>query len=212
MSWFGLCKSKKTILKPDFFNSVNQIPVDHWNSVLKSSNVFLSLPYLKSLEDSMADQVEFRYIVFYDKQGAPSALASVQIIDFSNDIFKKNEVYCKVADKIKNKVLDALDIKMMVCGNVFACGENGFVHVPSLSTEDAYQNLSDGLYELRKQQKAEKPISVVLLKEFWPATFEYSDHLKSAGFKEFRIDVNMVLKIHKDWKSMDDYMGSMTTK
>jgi predicted N-acyltransferase len=212
MSWFHLCKTKKVNLKPEFFNSVNQIKADDWNSISKNSNVYLTLPYLKSLEDSLSGQVDMRYILFYNEAKKPVALAAVQILDFSKDGLKGNDVYCKVATKIKNKLIDTLDVKMMVCGNVFACGENGFMHTTDITPEEAYQNLSDGLYELRQVQKSAKPISVVLLKEFWPSSFSNSDLLKSAGFKDFKIDVNMVLKIHKDWKTFDDYLASMTTK
>ena len=127
---------------------------------------------------------------FYNSSSKPVALAAVQILDFSNDVFKKNDVYCKVASKIKSKVLDSLDIKMMVCGNVFTCGENGFIHTNDISAADAYNNLSDGLYELRQAQKSLKPISVVLLKEFFPSSFTSSDTLKTAGFKDFKVDVN----------------------
>lgn len=212
MSWYSLCKSKKVALRPEFLNSTREINKEHWNSILKDANIYLSLGYLEALETSLKDQVEFRYILFYNNANKPVALASVQILDFSNEGFKTNEVFCKVASKIKNKILESLDVKMMVCGNVFACGENGFIHTDDVNPEDAYNNLSDGLYELRKVQNTDKPISVVMLKEFYPRSFTTSDALKSAGFKDFKVDVNMILKIHPDWKNMETYMASMTTK
>ncbi len=212
MSWYSLCKSKKVDLKPEFFDTIHNINKEHWNDILKGSNIYLSTEYLEALETSLKGQVEFRYILFYNKSSKPVALASVQILDFSNEGFKTNDVYCKVASRIKNKLLETLDVKMMVCGNVFACGENGFMYTNDLSAEDAYNNLSNGLYELRQTQKTDKPISVVLLKEFWPSSFKTSDLLKSAGFKDFKVDVNMILHIHPTWKTMDDYLASMTTK
>jgi len=212
MSWYQLCKSKKNDLRPEFFHSTDDLKKDDWNSIVNNANVYLTIPYLQSLEDSLEGQVDFRYIIFYNASNKPVALASVQILDFSSDVFKKNEVYCKVASTIKNKVLESLGVKMMVCGNVFATGENGFMHTPDISSEDAFTNLSNGLYELRQATKLDNPISVVLLKEFWPDTFDESDTLKSAGFKDFKVDVNMVLKIHPGWNTMEDYLSSMTTK
>jgi hypothetical protein len=212
MSWYSLCKSKTNDLKPVFFDSIEKINREHWDSIRKNTNNYLSIPYLRSLENSLADQVGFRYIIFYSSSEKPVAIASVQILDFSSDAFKKNDVYCSVATHLKNKVLESLGVKMMVCGNVFATGENGFIYTNDITPDEAYTNLSNGLYELRKTIQLDKPISVVLLKEFWPETFEEADHLKSAGFKDFKVDVNMVLKIHPDWKTMDDYLFSMTTK
>ena len=54
--------------------------------------------------------------------------------------------------------------------------------------------------------------SAVLLKEFWPDTFVNSDRLKEYSFREFMVDVNMVLQIHPSWDSMGDYLDSMNTK
>src|SRR5688572_16141137 len=128
MSWYQLCKTKKNELRPEFFLAVKDIKKDDWNSIVANSNVYLSLPYLESLENSLNDQVGFRYVLMYNAANKPVALASVQILDFSSDAFKKNDVYCRVATGIKNKVLESLGVKMMVCGNVFATGENGFLY------------------------------------------------------------------------------------
>jgi hypothetical protein len=53
---------------------------------------------------------------------------------------------------------------------------------------------------------------MVLLKEFWPSNFQFSDHIKQNNYREFMIDVNMILKIHSSWKTIDDYLNSMTAK
>lgn len=212
MSWYQLCKSKKNELIPEFFTSTQELKQEDWNQVVNNINIYLSIPYLRSLEASVSNQVDFRYIIFYNSNKKPVAIASVQILDFSSDAFKKSELFCSLSTRIKNKVLETLGFKMMVCGNVFATGENGFMFTNDITPEEAYNNLSNGLYELRQVTKMDKPISVVLLKEFWPGNFEDSDILKSAGFKDFKVDVNMVLKLHPDWNTMNDYLASMVTK
>jgi hypothetical protein len=212
MSWYNLCRSNNNEFRPDFYKSVSEIPVEDWTQIVGTQNIYLSLPYLASLEKSMKEQVDFRYIIFYSPSAKPVAIASVQILDFNNEAFKKHEAFCKVADKIKTRLLQSLDMKMMVCGNVFSCGENGFAYSSDVSAEAAFNNLSNGLYQLRQMEKGDKPVSVVLLKEFEPSSYRNSDVLKSAGFKDFKVDVNMVLQINSDWRSMEDYLHSMTTK
>lgn len=212
MSWYNLCRSNNNEFRPDFYKSVSEIPVEDWTQIVGGHNIFLSLPYLSSLEKSMKEQVDFRYIIFYNPSSKPVAIASVQILDFNNEAFKKHDAFCKVADKIKTRLLQSLDMKMMVCGNVFSCGENGFAYSSEIAAEEAFNNLSNGLYQLRQMEKGDKHVSVVLLKEFEPSSYRNSDVLKSAGFKDFKVDVNMVLQIHSDWRSMEDYLHSMTTK
>ena len=134
------------------------------------------------------------------------------MVKFVDKRSKYKEHLCKLGDHLKNKLISKLDIKVLVCGNVFACGENGFMYNHKISHKEAYENLNIALYRLRKVEKINGQTSMVLLKEFWPDNFKYSDQLKENNFREFMIDVNMILKIHPAWKSLDDYLNSMTTK
>lgn len=212
MSWNIFCKSNKDDLKLTFFDSAFLINETHWNSVVNNKNIYLSLSYLKALETSLNDEMEFRYIIFYDKDSKPVSIASVQLLNFVDKNSKYNELLCKVGDAVKNKLLDMLDIKVMVCGNVFACGENGFLFTNDIKPEEAYKNLSQGLYRLRESEKINGQVSIVLLKDFWPKSFTVSDKVKENQFRDFKIDVNMLLDIHPSWQNIDDYLSSMTTK
>ncbi len=126
MSWNFLEKTGRRELRHSFFDSVKMINMAHWEAVVGDSNVYLSLQYLQSLEDSLHKEMSFRYIVFYDEQYNPVGAATVQILDFVDVNRKYNDALCMVGQKIKHKLLGHLDIKVMVCGNVFATGENGF--------------------------------------------------------------------------------------
>lgn len=212
MSWYQICKSKDIKLSRTFYSSIDEVDQDVWREVLNNKNLYLSVDYLKALESTMKGGVDFRYFILQNSIGKAVAIGYVQIVDFNNEAFKTNQAYCRIFTSIRNKVLESVDVKMMVCGNIFTCGENGYVYTNALSSEEAFDNLSATLYELRELQKGPKPVSVVLMKEFFPESFNHSDELMNAGFKDFKIDVNMILKIHPDWKTMDDYLMSMTTK
>lgn len=195
-----------------FYDSAGLIPENHWEQVVASKNIYLTLPYLKALEQAQPGEMQFRYILFYDTTQEPVAAAAVQILQLEQSELIKYETFCNLGDQIKNKLLSKLDFRLMVCGNVFCCGENGFAHTDALPARDAYQELSAALNRLRQAEKADGPVSMVLLKEFWPESFAHSDALKTSGFRDFCIDVNMILPIHSGWKTMDDYLASMTTK
>lgn len=212
MTWKIFCKKHKSDLKLSFFDSANLINEAHWNKVVEGKNIYLSLPYLKAIEDALKNEMGFRYILFYNENSEPVSVAAIQLVNFVDKNSKYNELLCKVGDTIKNKLIDLLDIKVMVCGNVFACGENGFIHTDAISPKLAYDNLSKALYKLRLSEKADRPISIVLLKEYWPENFGESDEIKNHQFRDFKIDVNMLLDIHPSWESLDDYLQSMTTK
>lgn len=209
MSWNFICQTNKTDLKRVVFKSIETININDWNDVLKDKNIYLSIPYLRAIEQSMSSKMNFKYILFYSPDNQPLAISVIQLLELEDIGNKYHELICKLGNTLKNKILESLNVHIMVCGNVFSCGENGFLYSKELSSEEAYKNLSIALYEIRK---SEKNISLLLLKEFWPTSFHKSDYIKQNSFREFNIDVNMVLKIHHSWKTLDDYLESMTTK
>lgn len=202
----------KNKLKLIFYDSANLINEKHWEAINNNQNIYLSLNYLKALESALKKDIPFRYIQFYNDKDEPVAIAIAQMIKFVDKGSKYNEQLCKLSSHLKTKILNSLDIKVLVCGNVFACGENGFMYNDKITHEEAYDNLTIALYRLRKSEKINGQTSMVLLKEFWPSNFQYSDHLKQNKYREFMIDVNMILKIHPSWKTIDDYLNSMTAK
>ncbi|MBV6484208.1 MAG: hypothetical protein KFKLKKLM_00700 [Flavobacteriales bacterium] len=202
----------KEEFKLSYFDSVSIINADDWNSVNKNQNIYLTLEYLLAIETALKNEMKFRYILFYNHNNIPVGIAIVQLVKF---IDKGSPYYahlCKLTGQLKNKIVQSLNIKVMVCGNVFSCGENGFLFSNEIPYNLAYENLHKALQRLRKAEKTNDQTSIVLLKEFWPATFEKIDLFKEHNYRDFMIDVNMVLPIHKNWNTIDDYLSSMVAK
>ena len=214
MSWKICPKTRNNRWSYGFYNSIKDLNESDWDAVVNDSNIYLSIPYLSALESSLQDEIKFRYIIFYNEDKKPVGVSAVQILKFIPQNNKYDYLLDKIRNKMKNKLLQAMDLKVMVCGNVFSCGENGFIFDPSITTKVIYQQLSEGLEKLRDQEKEKEKekVSIMLIKEFWPSSFKISDLLLKNEFEDFKIDVNMVLPIHHSWKQLGDYLESMTTK
>ena len=127
-------------------------------------------------------------------------IAAVQLIKFNSAELKFQEFPCKINEAIKNTLFKNLEVKVLVCGNLFSCGEHGFLYDSNkVTAKQAFESLSNALREIRKSENTEKP-SFILLKEFWPQSFAESDYIKEQDFREFKIDVNMVVHIEDNWK------------
>lgn len=204
-------KNKIKSLRYIYYNHTKDIPELDWNLVNPENNIFLSLDYLKTLEHTLSDTIRFRYILFYDED-MPVGFAAAQLIKFNSAKLKLHEFPCRISDAIKNTLFKNLDVRVLVCGNLFSCGEHGFVYnSDQISSKIAFESLSNALREIRKSENSDKP-SFILLKEFWPESFDHSDYIKEHDFREFKIDVNMVLQIHPNWDTFEDYLTSMRTK
>ncbi|MDH7448128.1 hypothetical protein [Aquimarina sp. 2201CG14-23] len=203
-------RCKATTLQYSFYKSADDVPSVDWDSINKEHNLFLTLNYLSTLEHTLSETIGFRYIIFYDKD-TPVGIAVAQLIKFNTEDIQFQEFPCSISDTIKNTFIKNMEVKVLVCGNLFSCGEHGFLYSEDINAKEAFENLSDALREIRKSERSDKP-SFILLKEFWPTSFNQSDHIKNQKFREFKIDVNMVLHLQNDWNSFEDYLGSMKTK
>jgi len=183
--------------KLSIYDSINLINDDDWREIHKDQNLYLSIQYLRALESSMSEHIEFRYLMFYDAQVKPSY----------------QEYLPKFGDKFSKAFLNKLGFKIMICGNTFVTGENGFIFCKTLDKEVTYALLNDGLLRLRNHEKEEDRVSVFLLKEFWQESKEIAEKtFKKYDYKGFSIDVDMILKINPNWNNLDDYLADMKTK
>jgi len=211
MSWNFLCNSTQADLKFTFYDSIYLVPEQAWNHVLQGKNIYLELDYLKAMEKSLEGEMEFRYVVFYCQENTPVAIAANQVVNFTSEKFE--DQFPKGIQSVQAKLLKHLSLKVLVCGNLFATGQNGFAFIDELDPEMAYRNLCVAMYKLRRSENFEdSPINLILMKEFWPESTTHLEVLKDNGYRNFQIDVNMVLKMHPDWKTFEDYMSSMVSK
>jgi predicted N-acyltransferase len=202
----------KTELDISVYKSVNDIQINHWNKVTGQKNIYLSLDYLDAIEKSLNNEITFRYLLFYNAAHTPVAVAAVQFLPFFNKEINALDPLCLVKDKLKKRLLSSSGVEIMTCGSPFSCGENGFMFTNDISENEAYENLTEGLIKLQKLEKRNQKAPVLLIKEFWPESHSAFRSLKSSGFKDFMIDVNMVMKIDTTWKNFDDYLFAMVTK
>ncbi len=212
MSFNLWCRAKTTSLKLSVYSSVAELNTNNWNRVNTEKNIYLSVDYLTALENAVKDDTEFRYLIFEHETYGPVAISAVQIVNFKGSKTEYQDQLCFFARMIKEQFINPEGFKVMTCGNVFSCGENGFAYTDDIPADEIFENLSDALSQLQKAEKTRLDSSLILLKEFWPGSVPKSDLLKEFKFRDFSADVNMVLKIHSTWNSMEDYLGSMQAK
>lgn len=192
-------------------STVNDIPQEDWNKVADSRNIYLSIAYLEALESALKDQMQFRYAISYSDTGEPVLIAVYQLVVFVDKRRQYSQDLCKLSYHIHKKIADVFTINVLVCGNVFCDGENGFLS-RGISQGEAMDEVAEITESLKREPSIKEKSSITLFKEFWPESTSYSDRLKKKSYRDFMIDVNMVLKYHESWKTMDDYLASMKTK
>ena len=205
------CKiGKNSALEIKGYTSISQLDSVSWDRLLNGQNIYLSTSYLSALEDTLKDS-GFRYLMFYDNNDELVGVAYAQIINLSNQKTEPNELYCKLGNGIRDRLLNKMDRKVLVCGNAISTGENGYYHSDKVSSKVFLNHVIKGVQALNKASK-EDTSSIFLFKEFWPNSNGLVSNFDQNHFIPFSIDVNMVLPIHASWRKLDDYLSSMKTK
>ena len=201
-----------SIHKRAVFDAVSELPHADWDKVQNGRNIYLSLPYLSALEQGMGGELNFFFSISYNAQDEPVLIAVFVRVKFVDKRKRFGDSVFKLRFPFKKKLENILSINALACGNVFSAGENGMLWTEELDAQDAFEEAERIHQILMTEHDANKEVSLRVFKDFWPQTVPSANRLIEKGFFDFKIDVNMVLKIHKDWKTINDYLMSMKTK
>ena len=205
-------KADSNIISRSIYRKIEDVPSDQWNAVAKRRNIYLSIDYLSSLESEMNSEIDFYYVISYDSNKKPILISLFQLVKFIDKRKAYSKQLSKLSYHVHKKILDAFTINVLVCGSVFADGENGFLWSDDISSDAAINEISEVTNQLKKEKSIKDKFSMTLFKDFWPKSKSFSDRLKEFNYRDFMIDVNMVLHIHNQWLTVDDYFASMKTK
>lgn len=194
-----------------FYNNAAAVPVQHWNEVVPATHTYLSLSYLKALEESLQGTLKPVYVLVYDSDNQPLLAGVFQIAAFTYKKVAQRNLFIKLFQDCRNED-DSFSIKGLVCGNMFATGENGFSYSPRISKRAAVELMASAAQHIKNDSRWEDFFKVILFKEFWPSSLPQTTDLDDFKYFPFQADVNMVLKMHPSWKTFDDYLQSMKAK
>ncbi len=194
-----------------FFQSVKDIPHSHWNELVYSTHVYLSLSYLYALEETLAETIKPVYTIVYDSKDEPMVCGIFQIAAFTYKKAAQPKSWFKLFQDCRNED-DSFSIKGLVCGNMFATGENGFAYSLNITKRAALDLMASAAKGIAEDSRWENLFSVVLFKEFWPHSVSQTYILEDHKYRSFQVDVNMLLNIHPSWKTFGDYLQSMKAK
>lgn len=185
--------------------------VDDWNSVLQDQNVYLSIDYLKSIELSLKDEMQFFYALVKDEADQLVMIQYFQLVEFiDNRKSIGRSIFKNLHGQFKSE--KGFSVNILVCGNVFSDGENGLLMASHLDPKVGVRMAGAIADSIVSSNFQTKKTGIIIFKEYWPSSTSHMNHLQKADYQDFMIDVNMVLNIHPDWQNMGDYLASMKTK
>lgn len=208
-----LCsKNNKHSFTTRYFSSTKSIANDDWRAFLNNQNLYLSIAYLNALEIGLPSY-SFRYVLFYNKDEKVVGLAYFQIIHITENDIKFEALSNKMNGLLPNSLKKWIKTRLLICGNAFATGENGFLFSDDVLKNDRLQLIDEATkYIIDEEDIQNRRISISLIKEFWDRNNLMSSKFVNYGYHELNIDVNMIAKIDSNWTSFNDYLNALNSK
>ncbi len=169
-----------TGLSEEIFDSVSQIDVEAWDHVRDSADIFMDPRLLQALETSMAATSQFRYVLYRDQNGTPTAIAVlctfvIDIRVLANDAWSR--WILGQLGKLSRKLVD---YRIVFCGLPLSACQSSLRFAPGADSAAVLAMLDRALSRIAKQDRA----SVIVLKEFADEELPALKPLEALGYRQ----------------------------
>ena len=188
--------------KTKIFNSIHDVPKEHWNQVLKNNHsCTYSYEFWEVMEQAKLNDFCYNYVLFYDDKNNPVALTSFYTITTDIAIFAPKKLRLAL-QHVRSVFPDFLKFKMLECGTPITLNQ-AFVVSDQTSSKNVIKSLIELLFSTAKDQGH----FLIVIRDFEPKTHSLEPLFKKAGFHF----VDSLPTTYMDilWGSSDDYLSSM---
>ena len=191
------------------FNSTADLPVV-WDDLAKE-NILLSIPYLKTLEESCPNNVICYFVGLYQDE-VLSGIAMAQLINLNLlESFGERDRCIKTF--FRNLVFRNFCSKVLVLGNNFFTGQNAFILLENANKVELISTLNAASIKLKKNLNLKgQKIHITTFKDFEVQDLALFKKEIFNDFTTFCTQPNMIFSINKNWKNEQDYVAELSKK
>ena len=168
-------------------DNIDAVSELQWNKHIPELNVLMQYDELKLIESTQKGKMQFRY-VFVKKQDITVGVIYFQVVRFTgSDLLnyfpeEPTETIKKLAYKtargLSEPLIKMVDVKLLVSGNVFMTGENGFYFNHDI---DKAQRAALLRKAVKETAKTDSNIRAVLVGDLYEPKSEFDSSFKKCG-------------------------------
>ncbi len=194
-------------LRSSFFNSVDEIGSEHWDSLGCGDNIYYTPEFLKAFENANPD-IGFKYIIIYNGD-EPVAFANTQLVSISVKTITKNIKISSWLKRTINKLFCNSKIRILFVGNVFLSGEYGTFLKAGENKIETFKAIAKAVKALTKSTKK---LNGIFVKDFKEESIYITDNLKDFDYAIMQVEPNMIISLKPEWRSFEDYKRALRSK
>lgn len=191
------------------FTKTSELP-SKWD-VVAQQNAFLQTPYLSVLEQSAPTNMECFFIGIFEGEEL-IGVSLAQYLNVDKLISFGERLHC-MKTRVRNFAFRQFASHVLIIGNNMITGQNGYAFSKSIDFNDIsilLRSMADEIIQYFKKKCIR--IHLVSFKDFYE---ECATGLKQHHFQslfDFTVQPNMIFRLHSDWKSMAEYVSSLSKK
>lgn len=194
-------------------DSVATVDAFHWNKFIPHSNLLMQADYLRMLEETQLGNMRFKYAIV-KRDNLSVGVIYFQIVKFEAaqliNYFPEGDTFTLASlRKMSSGILSAINATLLVSGNTFMTGENGFYFKQDIDLVTRGKILRKTIREICA---LDSTVSAVLLSDLYMPKTDFDSGFLQQGFREITVESDMSIAIKSEWKSFNDYLQSLSSK
>lgn len=221
LPWYCPAASESETIK-DFafviYETIDGISELQWNKHIPELNRLMQYEELKLIQTTQQGKMEFRY-VFVKKHDITVGVIYFQLVRFEGkDLLNyfpeepagaARKLVYKIVRGISEPMIKTVDVKLLVSGNIFMTGENGFYFNTDIDLDQRAILLRKAIKETTK---TDKKIKAVLVGDLYDPKSAFDSGFKQCNYHEIISESDMSLQLKPEWKTFADYITAMSSK
>jgi len=190
------------LLKVRLFNSINEVPKDQWDELLKARSCTMSHKFWQLVEDANLNGFQYKHAFFLNEHDELVGLSSFYTVTNDIAIFSQDRLR-NTLTFIRRLFPRFLRFRMLECGTPIIMNSPPYAVKSGVSDACLLYNLNALLRTIARQQS----IWFILIRDFDVNAKSLETYLKMLGYHWLNILPNSEMDIK--WGSIDEYRTSL---
>lgn len=199
----------------NIFETIENVSEQQWNKQIPEANFLMQYDELKLIETVHSGSMKFRYVLA-KKNGITIGAMYFQVVMFhANQLINYFPASAETNSAMKGlkvfskKLLNLINVKLLVSGNVFMTGENGFYFHHDIDKATRAKILRKTTRDILESDSG---IKAVLISDLYHPKTEFDTDFKKCGYNEIYVESDMSIHLREEWKTFDDYINALSSK
>ncbi|BAP88382.1 uncharacterized protein E1O_12510 [Burkholderiales bacterium GJ-E10] len=195
-------KEKNAALDAEVYHRIADVPPEHWDGLAARGSVGLSRAFWSIMEASRINDFDFRYVLFYDAQRRPVALAGFYSVTTDIAIFAPGPLRAALG-AVRRVLPNFFKLRMIECGTPITITSPPFVYDPAIDPEAVVDALDR---VLRRTARAEGQFLIVV-RDFEPDAAALQSAFGRRGYHGTDSLPNTYLAL--PWSTPEEYLAAL---